>query len=173
MKLTQEENFFPNLDLILPQIKKIPLYNPIEYEKLEKQKGNWPGLRSQHLTVSCPLLHELILNLILRKKLFEKGKWEIDTFLHMRLQEHGIQDWIHTDPCEFAGLIYISDTNLSSGTKLYDEDENVVNDIKFVKNRYVMYSGRYKHMGYGHHGSSIEDGRLTLNMFLKRMNDGA
>ena len=80
MKLTQEENFFPNLDLILPQIKKIPLY---------------------------------------------------------------------------------------------DENENVINDIKFVKNRYIMYSGSYKHMAYGHHGSSIEDGRLTLNIFFNRINNGS
>ncbi len=54
-------------------------------------------------------------------------------------------------------------------TVLYDENKNIVNDIKFVQNRFVMYDGGYNHMGYGHHGSSIEDGRLTLNLFIKRI----
>ena len=44
MRLRQEENFFPNLDFILPEIKKIKLYSPEEFEKFEKFKGNWPGL---------------------------------------------------------------------------------------------------------------------------------
>ena len=30
-------------------------------------------------------------------------------------------------------------------------------NIKFVKNRFVMYSAKYKHMGYGHHGKNIND----------------
>tara|TARA_R100001086_G_scaffold249875_1_gene191506 strand:- start:3165 stop:3686 length:522 start_codon:yes stop_codon:yes gene_type:complete len=173
MKLTQEENFFPNLDLILPQIKKIPLYNIDDIKKISENPGVWPGLRSELLGISCPILHEFIVNLILQKKYLKGGDWQINSFLHLRLKEHETDDWIHKDPDEYSALIYLSNSNLSSGTKLYDENENVINDIKFVKNRYIMYSGSYKHMAYGHHGSSIEDGRLTLNIFFNRINNGS
>ena len=30
-----------------------------------------------------------------------------------------------------------------------------------------MYSGNYNHMGYGHHGTDINNGRLTINLFIK------
>ena len=46
----------------------------------------------------------------------------------------------------------------------------MINDVKFVQNRFVMYSANYKHMGYGHHGKNIDDGRLTLNLFIKKNN---
>ncbi len=172
MKLTQEENFFPNLDSILPQIKKIPLYSVDDFKKVNKAHGVYPGLRSEPLIISCPILHQFIINLILQKNILKAGDWHIKSFLHLRLKEHETKDWIHEDQDEYSALIYISNTNLSSGTKLYDKNENVINDIKFVKNRYVMYSSNYKHMAYGAHGSSIEDGRLTLNIFFNRINNG-
>ena len=102
-------------------------------------------------------------------KIFEDCSWHINTYVHLRLDKDKDQDWIHTDQdSDFAALIYLSKSNLNSGTKLFDENNNVINDIKFVQNRFVMYSARYKHVGYGHHGKNIDDGRLTLNLFIKK-----
>jgi hypothetical protein len=169
MKLIQQDNFFPNLNLILPEVKKIKLYNLEQFHKLHHGKGNWPGYRSLPINQTNPSLYLYINHLMREKKLIPKGKYSISTFLHLRLKEDDKKDWIHKDDDDFAGLIYLSNSNPHSGTYLYDENKNIINDIKFVQNRFVMYDGSYNHMGYGHHGSSIKDGRLTLNLFIKRI----
>ena len=63
-------------------------------------------------------------------------------------------------------------TNLTSGTKLYNDSE-CVTDIKYVQNRLLMYSGAYPHQGYGHFGSDKEQGRLTINLFLDESQAGS
>ena len=168
MRLIQEENFFPNLYLILPEIKKIKLYNQEEFNKLEKTNATWPGYRSLNLLKTNPILHQYITSLIHQKKLFDKGLWEIEAFLHLRLKEDKYKDWIHKDPDDLAALIYLSETNLDSGTLLFDDNNYLINDIKFVTNRFIMYHGQYNHKGYGHYGTSIEDGRLTINLFINK-----
>jgi len=168
VKVVQEENFFPNLNFILPEIKKIKLYSAEEFEKVENQKGNWPGLRSRFLGTTNPIFHEYITSLIHQKQLLEKGLWQIASFIHLRLKEDDTKDWIHKDSDDLAALIYISETNLNSGTYLFDDNNNLINDIKFVNNRFVMYNGQYNHKGYGHHGDSINNGRLTINLFINK-----
>ena len=169
MKLIQEEKFFSNLNLILPEIKKVKLYNQQDFISLRKQKANWPGLRSFPLTESCPILHELIIEIFNKKKILQKGSYKIASYLHLRLEEDKKRDWIHQDEDELAALIYISKTNLDSGTFLFDDKDNLINDIKFVQNRIIIFSGKYRHAGYGHHGSSIDDGRLTINLFINKV----
>ena len=167
MKLIQEENFFPNLNFILPEIKKIKLYSQEEFEKLENQKSSWPGFRSRHLGTTNPIFHEYILSLIDQKKLLNKGVWEISSYVHLRLKKDSSKDWIHKDFNCLTALIYISETNFDSGTYLFDEYNNLINDIKFVNNRFIMYDGDYRHRAYGNYGDSIENGRLTINLFIK------
>jgi len=168
MRLIQEDNFFPNLNLILPEIKKIKLYNLKQFSKLH-EKGDWPGHRSLPIIETNPSLYLYVNHLMSEKKLIPEGKYSISTFLHLRLQEDLKKDWIHKDDDNLAALIYLSHTNKDSGTYLYDENKNIINDIKFIQNRFIMYDANYNHMGYGHHGSSIEDGRLTLNLFIRRV----
>ena len=103
--------------------------------------------------------------------LLEKGRWIIASFVHLRLYEDENKDWIHRDDNELSGLVYLSNTNLNSGTYLYDDNDNMINDIKFIKNRFIMYRGTMKHKAYGNYGSSIDDGRLTLNLFIKQAVD--
>lgn len=170
MNLIQEDNFFPNLDSILPQIKKIKLYNLNDFRKLTgMHNSSWPGLRSLSLDVENPILHEYIKLLITQKKLLEPSLWKIASFVHLRLEEDNSKDWIHSDDDDFAALIYISETNFNSGTHLFDKNDNLINDIKFVKNRFVAYSGCTRHVGYGHHGNSIENGRLSINLFINKV----
>ena len=87
-------------------------------------------------------------------------------FIHLRRKEDIDKDWIHKDNDDYAFLIYLNNTNLDSGTYLYDDANNVSTDIKYVQNRFVMYNGLYSHMGYGHFGNDTNNGRLTLNGFL-------
>ena len=170
MNLIQEDNFFPNINEILPQIKKTKLYNLEDFRNVTGRRGvQWPGLRSLSLDLANPILHEYVKLLIHHKKLLEPGLWEIASFIHMKLEDDNTKDWIHSDDNDFAALIYLSDTNLNSGTHLFDNDDNIINDIKFVKNRFVAYSGSIRHVGYGHHGNSIENGRLSINLFINKV----
>ena len=137
-------------------------------EKKFNEKYNcndtWPGLRSGHLFLENKFLFFLIMQ-NLNKVCFLK-KYNLDMYIHLRREEDIMKDRPHVDPADFAFLIYLNDTNLNSGTNLYDDSENVISDIKYVHNRFVIYSGSYKHKGYGHFGKCSEDGRLTVNGFL-------
>jgi|TARA_R100000008_G_scaffold76434_1_gene56258 hypothetical protein len=165
MKLIQIDNFFDDLDNMLREIRQIKLYTAKDHPA---GKMTYPGTRSKNLYHEKPVLWNYINTMLLKYKILEEKSWNINTFLHLRLDKDKDKDWIHVDETEdFAALIYLSETNLNSGTKIYDQNENIINDIKFVKNRFVMYSAKYKHMGYGHHGKNINDGRLTFNLFMK------
>jgi len=62
----------------------------------------------------------------------------------------------------------LSDTNLNSGTQMFDKEHNIINDMKYVQNRAIFFSSNYNHKAYGHFGSNVQDGRLTLNLFIKK-----
>ena len=117
MNLIQEDNFFPNLNLILPEIKKIKLYSQEEIRQIDKYNKNatWPGYRSLSLTETNPILHDYVCYLMNANNLLERGRWIIASFVHLRLHEDENKDWIHCDNNELAGLIYLSNTNLNSG----------------------------------------------------------
>ena len=170
MNLIQEDNFFPNIDQILPQIKKIELFNLEDFRNITKDRTQtWPGYRSLPLGHNNPILDEYIKFIIYHKKLLEPARWSITSYIHLRLEKDNSKDWIHSDGFDLASLIYISETNFNSGTHLFDNNDNLINDIKFVKNRFVAYSGSLRHIGYGHHGDSIENGRLTINLFINKI----
>ena len=158
------ENFLPNLNYYLSDIYKIPLYNNEEYNKKFK-KENWPGMRSGSLYIENKFLFFLILENLY--KVFFLKNYFLNLYLHLRKQEDGLKDWIHKDEDDYSFLIYLNNTNLNSGTNLYDEDNNIISDIKYVQNRFVIYNSSYNHMGYGHFGDSPVNGRLTLNGFIK------
>ena len=157
------DDFLPNLKEYLSEIYKIPMYEKEEYNKKINLKTNFPGKRSNSLFVDNKFLFFLILQ-NLEKVSFLK-KYSLDIFLHLRRNED--KDWIHKDSDDYSFLIYLNETNLNSGTYLYDENDNITSDIKYVQNRFVIYNGSYYHMGYGHFGNLPENGRLTLNGFLK------
>lgn len=167
MFLRQVENFFPNLDRILTQLKKTNMYNQEEFSNKFGVNATWPGYRSDHLGRENVYLYEFICNLLYQHKLLEPGTWQIHSYLHLRLESDNNSDWIHKDHNNhFAALIYLSETNFNSGTYLYDENNKVINNIVAVKNRAVIYDARYNHMGYGHYGTNVHDGRLTINCFI-------
>ena len=167
--LFQKENFFTNLDYILPELYKIKLYTKDEFNK-KFDKQQWPGLRSEPLPDYHPILTSYILDNLKNLPIFSKTKFRLSMYLHLRLPEDDPKDWIHKDEGEdFAGLIYLNKTNLSSGTLIYDDEKNIINDMKYVKNRFICYNGSYNHKGYGYFGDSVKNGRLTLNLFMKKV----
>jgi hypothetical protein len=159
------EEFLPNLQYYLTEIYNIPMYEQEEHNKKFNTKSNFPGKRSNSLFLENKFLFFLILQNL--KKVSFLKKYSVNIFLHLRRNEDFFKDWIHKDNDDYAFLIYLNETNLNSGTYLYDENNNIISDFKYVQNRFVIYNGDYNHMGYGHFGNLPENGRLTINGFLK------
>ena len=166
------DNFFSNFHNIKNEFKKIKLYDFGEYNKMTSNNDSktiWPGKRSLYIHNENPFLFNLSL-----KELFEKWKdveetpkLEFKTVLHLRLDEDEKKDFIHYDPDDLTMIVYLSKTNLNSGTAIYpdnsDEPETIV---KFVQNRCVIFDSKKRHRSLNNHGTNLDNGRLTLNTFL-------
>ena len=164
MILIQRDNFFPTeaLENIRKEVLKLPLYNKQEYNAKFKREENWPGVRSDLLQIVNPELNTVIHNNLEALPWLKGLKFNI--FAHYRAKDSAKSE-IHCDLESLAGLIYLNPTNTSSGTYIYNATE-IINDIKYVQNRLIVYSGAQPHHSYGHFGDSPENGRLTLNLFL-------
>mgnify|MGYP003136386318 CR=1 FL=1 len=167
-----KDNFFDNFEIIKEQFKKIKLYNLKDYKKLFDQESNWPGFRSDDLYKIEPFLFNLII-----KEIFDKFNnqinrpFKIKSYVHLRLDKDNSKDFIHTDDTHFdlTMLVFLSENNLSSGTGLYKttKSKNPFKSYKFKQNRAVLFDSSIPHKSLNNFGQSIENGRLTLNSFLK------
>ena len=169
------ENFFDNLNIIEEELKKIPLYNLEEMQSLIKagddKTGQWPGRRSLCLNEASPFLFNLIVKEKKEKfkNIFANSKWSISSHIHLRLKSDDKNDWIHRDVWDYGMLIYLNN-NLQSGTNFYPDDSDEPNMVvKCVKNRAILFNGDIRHRSMKNFGNNIEDGRLTINLFLKKM----
>jgi hypothetical protein len=141
------ENYFDHFNLILPEIKKIKLYSQKEFnKKYTDQIQTWPGQRSGDLCLENPILLAYALSYFNKFNINVKNV-KVFSYIHFRGEDQINKDWIHKDHCTYSMLIYLNSTNLNSGTYLYDENNNMITDIKYVQNRAVLYNGSYNHMG--------------------------
>ena len=166
------ENFFDNFDLISGAFKKIPLYNLDDYNN--KFHGNdisqaesWPGKRSQHIHEINPFLFNLIYKELNSKtNIFNNLDTTMNAVLHLRLGDSK-EDWIHTDPNYYTLIVYLSETNLNSGTEIYPKNEDMPSTkIGFVQNRALLFKSHQRHKSINNYGNNLENGRLTLNCFI-------
>lgn len=184
MKFMVVENFFDNFSQIEDEFKKIPRYDYKEHPDIkpklkeidEKRKENnqgyfWPGHRSEDLKKTNKFLTALFLNEYGNKfKNFFDEKLGFAIYTHLRLADTNEVDFKHKDTPDstYSLLVYLSKTNLDSGTVLYDDFGQEVVDIKFVQNRAVIFDSRYTHLAKNNHGKNEDDGRLTLNVFWRK-----
>ena len=164
----QIDNFFELPQVIYNEAKKIKLFKNADHPEVQNDinKSVWPGERSLELEHSNPLLKYFCVKYFTLNKLNIEDK-KIHLYVHSRTQSDEKDDFIHTDACIYSLIIYISETNLKSGTKLFCKDNNTITDFKFVQNRLILFDSTYKHSAYGHHGNDINDSRLTINGFIR------
>jgi hypothetical protein len=166
------DNFFSDFHLIENEFKKIPLYNLKNFNKKFKEQQSWPGSRSNYINEESPFLFNLFNKEFIIKfdDIFKNMNMFVKSHVHLRLESDKVKDWIHRDSENFiyTCLVYLSKTNTNSGTYLYSEDNHIISDIKFIQNRAILFDARYLHSAYGHHGTSVDDGRLTFNVFYKK-----
>jgi len=166
-----KDGFFNYFPMIKDHFKSIPLYNLEDYKKFAPY-ADWPGQRSKNLETSSPFLNVLTINEINRhfEFLFKNNSFEVRSYIHMRLDEDDGQDWIHrdSDTSDYTIIVYLSETNLQSGTQIYDDRDNLITDVKFVQNRAFLFDANYRHSATKNYGQNKDNGRLTLNIFMKR-----
>ena len=158
-------NFFPFIQDVYKLCKNIELYKIEEHPLYQNDDNEWPGHRSLELSESEPFLYLSILEqaknkLGLRTELYR----DIKSFVHVRGNEDDSKDWIHKDQCDTI-LVYLSESNLESGTTFYTNQEEVLLDLAFFQNAAVFFDGRISHKSKLNYGDSIENSRMTLNIF--------
>jgi|TARA_R110002074_G_scaffold87944_1_gene194029 hypothetical protein len=167
------DNFFHpwQLKLVTSQLKLLPFYNCFDHP--QNTASTYPGTKTEELIRVNPLLESFI-----TRKLEKTGvpqvipSFQLNQFGHLRLESDNEDDFVHTDVgYDWAFLLYISDTNLESGTKMYGTN-NTPKDgddifIKFKQNRMVVFDSSVPHMAWGNHGKDLNDGRLTINGFCE------
>ena len=86
-------------------------------------------------------------------------------FFHRRGAKDNKKDWPHKDSSRYALIVYLSKTNLNSGTVFYNDKREVITDISFVNNRAILFNGQIPHKSKLNYGED-SDIRLTLNGFF-------
>jgi len=167
------DDFFDEITLrtLDRKLKQIEYYDCPTHKQKFKSTNNWPGLRSAELIDYHPKISEIILQRLSNLYPFNTKKFIGTLFAHYRFDRNKENDWIHRDPVDTGVIIYMSDTNLKSGTNFYEnEDDDIENDclsIKYVKNRALVFNGNKPHAPFGSFGNDIKNGRLTINGFFQ------
>ena len=168
MRAIQIDNFFANIFVVYNECKKLTFYTQAEHPYNKNTlTQTWPGKRTTELGECNLSLKYLIIKYLLTNDLIASQD-KIHIYVHARFDGDDKGEWVHQDNYRYASLIYLSPTNLQSGTKLYSsEDHKEINDFKFIQNRYIQYDASYFHSAYGNHGTNIDNCRLTINMFAR------
>lgn len=140
-----------------------------EIEKFKEITGHdkvdFPGKRTLQLKDCSPFLYINLVNLC-----YERFNVKLDpldgVYCHARFA-HDKPDWIHTDDAKTI-IVFLSETNLQSGTCFYDNNNQQTMDVGFVHNRAVMFNGNIKHKSKENYGTTLDDCRMTINIFLKQ-----
>ena len=163
-------DFIPYVNQVYKFCKnKITLLKVEDHPECKHETAdNWPGKRSLNLAEVEPFLYLQLMHLIeIKFNLVLSNYKSIDAYVHLRLKEDDTKDWIHTDPTDTI-LIYLSPTNLFSGTSFYSDDEQEISSVKFVQNCGLFFNGQIKHKSLSNYGENLEDGRMTINIFCKK-----
>ena len=169
------ENFFTNFNNIEDEFKKIPIYNCETYKnkqtKTDKDREmlkytNFPGLRSESIHIVNPFLFNYILDTIFNKLNGRFNNINLDVSTHLRLQND--KPNVHIDPTLSTMIVYLSKTNMDSGTGFYrtKEDKEPYMVVPAIQNTAVFFPGSIPHSSILNYGNDIDDGRLTLNGFI-------
>ena len=167
-------NFLPSVNHIYNLIKKeIPLYSFSKHPDLKESIENnesWPGKRSAKLNEVQHFLEFFILETAIHKFKINRNRYShASSYVHVRLDEDNKKDFIHQDTGVDTLLVYLSPTNINSGTVFYADDKKTpITDVSFIQNTAVMFDGSIYHCSKNNFGQDVNDGRMTLNLFLRK-----
>lgn len=155
------DNFLDNPDAVRNSALSLNFY----------ETGEFPGIRSDRADGDYEIYIQHKIEKILNCKIKE---WVLDSF-RFQLCLEGEESWVHRDPCEWAGILYLTpNAPLEAGTGIYKGDltnSELVNGIGNVYNRIILYPGEMLHRSIvSGFGSNKETGRLTQTFFFNLHN---
>lgn len=160
-------NFLKLNQQIYTLCKNFNFYILEEYNRKFNLDESWPGKRTCELSQESPFLYIHLLSLLEMNGVEIHKYKKILSYCHIRQAEDKEKDWIHVDQCDTA-LIYLSPTNLNSGTKFFDSQRNEITSVQFVQNTCVFFEESLLHSSFGNHGDNIDNARMTLNIFCHK-----
>jgi len=157
------DNFFPHLPHMLDNLKQREHWVSSEHP-VQPQAGTWPGKRSLNYMETDPVLSSLF-TVCVGEHMPEYSQGALCT--HWRFGDN--KDWVHVDNMTCTGIVYLSETNMNSGTQFFDrnpdEGGQVILDVPFVQNRCVLFYGNPYHCSKSNYGESEDNARFTMNFF--------
>ncbi len=161
-------NFLEYPSFFYDECKKFKFYNIDEFKKKHNEQNaqwQWPGMRTSNFSDQSPFLHMHLL-LCLKNSGIDIHKYKkISSYAHVRTSNDESKDWPHVDDCDTA-LIYLSNTNLDSGTVFLTDQKEEITRVNFLQNTCVFFEQGLLHSSFGNHGDTIDNARMTLNIFL-------
>ena len=160
------DNFFQDrLYTLLPYLKSQVHYSRSDHPEYVNETSTWPGKRSLDLIKSNPAMYYLFSDCMGD---FCPDQGSMTLYTHFRYNDPDSPDWIHKDGTPITAIVYLSETNLDSGTCFYDAetDGNLILEVPFVQNRAVIFHGDVWHSSKGNYGTTNDDARFTMNFFF-------
>jgi hypothetical protein len=158
-------NFLNLNQQIYALCKNLNFYTVEEYNRKFNLDETWPGKRTFELSQESPFLYIHLLSLLERNGIEIHKYKRILAHCCIRIAED--KDWIHMDESDTA-LIYLSPTNINSGTKFFDSQNNEITSVQFVQNTCVFFESPLPHSSFGNHGDTIDNARMTFNIFFHK-----
>ena len=151
--ITVIDNFLPEdlFESVHDEVKGCKLISLDEHKNFEKlgERGiDYPGVRSVPLRDTNRILDSFLIKHIEGYSLpFTNKPFMYVQHAHLRVEKDNETDYIHIDGgMHFAWLLYLSKTNLESGTKFYTDDEKETSFVRFIQNRFVIFDCNKKLM---------------------------
>ena len=177
------DSFFSDPDIIRRWALGEKFYNTKELteitSKVTKAENYFPGLRTLPLTQLKSPYSELILNNVVRigRHVFGiQGNLDIVASFQLTTEKDYDMANIHTDTSgdpriALAGVIYLTpNAPLDTGTSLYTQPPHGLTDtVGNVYNRLVLYNANTYHRANRYFGDDMENGRLTLACFIRKV----
>jgi hypothetical protein len=173
------ENVFNDPDSIVEFAKCQTFYDREKHPTESTSK--WSGSRTLNIgELNAEVFNQCISQVV--TKSIEKSfgtispykidaSWNSNIFFHQLTDKNVYEDsWIHTDDSHqvYAGIVYLRrNPQVNSGTVIFINNRPV--EIQNVFNRLVLYRSDYVHTAKSGFGQTLEDSRLTMNLFFKQL----
>lgn len=147
------DNFLPKPELVRQQALNLDFF----------VEGSFPGKRSLAADYQYREFIKLKIENNLRINIVE---WVMDSFCFQLCLE-GSKSWIHSDNCDYAGVLYLTpNAPVESGTNFF-ENNNLIDSIGNKFNRAIFYKANQLHSSnLSGFGDSANTGRLTQVFFF-------
>jgi len=170
------ENIFEDPDKIVNFAKKQQFYIRENHPTEKDSIARWEGTRSMPIRILDNDFFLQVTNHIINKTLnyefqargvnLMKWRFSGDSYFHLALD--GITGTTHSDHTLYAGVIYLNpNPKKDYGTIFYNEDGEIIKTVTNEFNKLIFYNGSIPHQPVGGFGNSLDNGRLTLNLFFQ------